>query len=371
MLQAQFEIVLIAAVVAANCALVGGFLVLRRMALMSDAISHAILFGIVLMFFVVESTTSPLLILAATLTGVLTVLLVEALTRTRLVKEDAAIGLVFPLLFSLGVILITRYASNVHLDVDAVLLGELAFAPFNRMVLFGIDVGPQALWLALAVGAINLLFITLFYKELKLATFDAGLAAALGFSPVLIHYGLMTLVSVTAVSSFEAVGTVLVVALMIAPPAAAYLLTDRLLRMLALSVVIAILSAMMGFALARVLDASIAGSMATMTGIAFLLALLFAPQRGLVRKWLRRRQQRRQFAGEMLVVHLSQHEGDPAFAQESTVEHMARHMRWPEGFGEVVASQLTRQGLVRPLDGGSRLALTETGRALAQEVILR
>ena len=132
MVQAQIEIVLIAAVVAASCALVGSFLVLRRMALMSDAISHAILFGIVLMFFVVESTTSPLLIVAATLTGVLTVLLVEALTRTQLVKEDAAIGLVFPLLFSLGVILITRYASNVHLDVDAVLLGELAFAPFNR-----------------------------------------------------------------------------------------------------------------------------------------------------------------------------------------------------------------------------------------------
>jgi manganese/zinc/iron transport system permease protein len=371
MVQAQIEIVLIAAVVAASCALVGSFLVLRRMALMSDAISHAILFGIVLMFFVVESTTSPLLIVAATLTGVLTVLLVEALTRTRLVKEDAAIGLVFPLLFSLGVILITRYASNIHLDVDAVLLGELAFAPFNRLVVFGVDIGPQALWLALAVGAINVLFITLFYKELKLATFDAGLAAALGFSPALIHYGLMTLVSVTAVSSFEAAGTVLVVALMIAPPAAAYLLTDRLPRLLALSVAIGVLSAVTGFALARVLDASIAGSMATMTGVAFLLALLFAPQRGLVRKWLRRRQQHRQFAGEMLLVHLSQHEGDPAMAQEATVEHMSRHMRWPEGFGELVAHQLSRQGLVRSLDGGARLALTDAGRALAQEVMLR
>lgn len=371
MVQAQFEIVLIAAVVAASCALVGSFLVLRRMALMSDAISHAILFGIVLMFFVVESTTSPLLIVAATLTGVITVLLVEALTRTQLVKEDAAIGLVFPLLFSLGVILITRYASNVHLDVDAVLLGELAFAPFNRTVVFGVDIGPQALWLAVAVGVLNVLFITLFYKEVKLATFDAGLAAALGFSPVVIHYGLMTLVSVTAVSSFEAAGTVLVVALMIAPPAAAYLLTDRLPRMLALSVAIGVLSAVLGFALARVLDASIAGSMATMTGMAFLLALLFAPERGLVRKWLRRRQQRRQFAGEMLLVHLSQHEGDPAMITEATVEHMARHMRWPEGFGEAVAGQLARQGLVRRLNGGSRLGLTDAGRALAQEVMLR
>ena len=185
MLQAQIEIILIAAVVARVCALIGSFLVLRRMALMSDAISHAILFGIVLMFFVVESTTSPLLILAATLTGLLTVALVEALNRTQLVKEDAAIGLVFPLLFSIGVILISRYAANVHLDVDAVLLGELAFAPFNRLIVAGLDIGPQALWLAIGVGLLNLAFVVIFYKELKLATFDAGLAAALGFSPVM------------------------------------------------------------------------------------------------------------------------------------------------------------------------------------------
>ncbi len=132
MLPEQLDILLIASVVAASCALVGCFLVLRRLSLMSDAISHAILFGIVLAFFVVESTASPLLIIAAMLTGLLTVVLVEWLTGTRLVKEDAAIGLVFPLLFSVGVILISRYASNVHLDVDAVLLGELAFAPFDR-----------------------------------------------------------------------------------------------------------------------------------------------------------------------------------------------------------------------------------------------
>jgi manganese/zinc/iron transport system permease protein len=368
-LQAQFEIVLIASVVAASCALVGSFLVLRRMALMSDAISHAILFGIVLMFFVVESTTSPLLIVAATLTGVLTVLLVEALTRTQLVKEDAAIGLVFPLLFSLGVILITRYASNVHLDVDAVLLGEIAFAPFSRVLVFGIDIGPQALWLALGVGVLNLTFIVLFYKELKLATFDAGLAAALGFSPALIHYALMTLVSVTAVSSFEAAGTVLVVALMIAPPAAAYLLTDRLPVMLGLSAGIGVLSAVTGFALARVLDASIAGSMATMAGVAFLVALLFAPRRGLVRKWVRGRSQKRQFAGEMLLVHLSQHEGDPALAGEATIGHMSRHMRWPEGFGQDVVKYLVREGLISRSNGS--LALTPGGREVARRVMLR
>jgi manganese/zinc/iron transport system permease protein len=369
--QAQFEIVLIAVVVAASCALVGSWLVLRRTSLLADAISHAILFGIVLAFFLVETTASPAMIIAATLTGILTVYLVETLARTGLVKADAAIGLVFPFLFAVGVILVSRFASNVHLDVDAVLLGELAFAPFDRLVLGSYDLGPRALWLALGVAGLNLAFILLFFKELKLTTFDAGLAVALGFTPALIHYGLMTLVSLTAVSSFEAVGSVLVVALMIAPPAAAYLLTDRLNVMLMLAVLIAVLSAVAGFFMARALDASIAGSMATMTGAAFLLALLFAPERGLVARSARARNQKWQFAGEMLLVHLAQHEGGAAAAEESSVEHMAGHMRWEPGFGDRVVEYLRRRGLL--VDGSEvgQLALTDAGRSVAAEVVLR
>ena len=137
----QLEIQLIASLVAITCAIPGVFLVLRRMAMMSDAISHSILLGIVLAFFAVHDTSSPILIIGAALSGVLTVSLVEALNRTKLVKEDAAIGLVFPVLFSIGVILIARYARSIHLDVDAVLLGELAFAPFDRLVINGADLG--------------------------------------------------------------------------------------------------------------------------------------------------------------------------------------------------------------------------------------
>jgi manganese/zinc/iron transport system permease protein len=372
MIQAQFEIILIAAVVAASCALVGTFLVLRRMALMSDAISHSILLGIVLMFFLVESTASLPMIIAATLTGVLTVALVEALHRTGLVREDAAIGLVFPALFSIGVILISRYAANVHLDTDAVLLGELVFAPFDRLVVGGRDLGPRALWLAGGVGLLNLLFVILFFKELKLATFDAGLAAALGFSPALIHYGLMTLVSVTAVSSFEAVGSILVVALMIAPPAAAYLLTDRLSVMVGLGVGLGVVSAVAGYGLARVLDASIAGSMATMTGVVFTLVLFLAPRRGLVARWRLRRRQRWQFAGEMVLVHLSNHEGTPEEAAESTLDHLRRHMKWSPEFGRRVAAQLVRGGLVRRDErNGAGLRLTDAGRQVARDVMVR
>ena len=236
MTQGEIEIQLLAVVVAAACALPGTFLVLRKMAMMSDAISHAILPGIVIAFFLTHNLNSPLLILAAAGTGVLTVMLVELLMSTRLVREDAAIGLTFPVLFSIGIILIARYAGDVHLDTDAVLLGEPAFAPFDRLVVGGRDIGPRALYVMSAVGLANVAFIALFYKELKIATFDAGLAAALGFGPVLIHYGLMTFVSITAVAAFDAVGSILVVAMMVAPSAAAYLLTDRLRDMILLSV---------------------------------------------------------------------------------------------------------------------------------------
>lgn len=363
----QIEIQLIAVVTAVACALVGSFLVLRRMALLSDAISHAILLGIVLAFFLTHDLASPLLMLAAALTGLATVSLIELLHRTRLVKEDAAIGLVFPVLFSLGVILISRYAGNVHLDTDAVLLGELVFAPFDRLELLGYDLGPKAFHMMAGILLLNLAAVVLFYKELKLATFDAGLAAALGFSPGLIHYGLMSLVSVTAVGAFDAVGSILVVALMIAPPATAYLLTDSLARLLALSAAVGAASAIAGYWLAHLLDASIAGSMATMSGALFGLAFLFAPDRGLLALARRRSRQRWEFAQTMLAIHLMQHEGLAEAARENRVEHLDEHLRWQPDFAERVVRFAERHELILRQDG--RLLLTEHGRQLARQTI--
>ncbi|MBA2669358.1 MAG: metal ABC transporter permease [Gemmatimonadetes bacterium] len=360
----EIEIQLIAVVVAVACALPGVFLVLRRMALMSDAISHSILLGIVLAFFVVEDLASPLLIAAAAATGVLTVSLVELLNRSRLVKEDAAIGLVFPALFSIGVILISRYAGNVHLDIDAVLLGELVFAPFDRWQMGGQDMGPRILWLMSAVLLLNALFLALFYKELKLTTFDAPLAAALGFAPGLVHYGFMTLVSITAVGAFDAVGSILVVALMIGPPATAFLLTDRLPRMILLSAGFGALSAISGYWASYALDVSIAGSMATMTGVWFGLAFLLAPERGMVALQRRRVRQRWEFAQTMLTMHLRNHEGSERAVEESRIAHLHEHLRWEPRFATRVVERAMRSGLVRK-ETTERLALTEAGRRRA------
>jgi manganese/zinc/iron transport system permease protein len=362
------EIQWIAAVTAAACALPGVFLVLRRMSLMSDAISHAILLGIVLAFFVTENIASPLLVLAAALTGVLTVSLVEMLNRTRLVREDAAIGLVFPALFSVGVILIARFAGNVHLDVDAVLLGELAFAPFNRFVVGGRDLGPRTLWLMGAVLLLNAGFIAAFYKELKLTTFDAALAGALGFAPGVIHYLFMTLVSVTAVGAFDAVGSVLVVALMIAPPASAYLLTDRLPRMIGLSMGLGVVSALGGYWMSYLFDVSIAGSMATMTGVVFLIVFLLAPERGLLAIARRRARQRWEFAQTMLSIHLLNHEDSPEAALECRESHLHEHLRWEPEFARRVVRRAEGSGLIERA-GNDELALTAAGRSGAREAV--
>ncbi len=365
----QLEIQLVAVIVAGACALPGCFLVLRNMAMMSDAISHAILPGLVLAFFVTESLSSPLLLAGGAAVGVGTVALVELLRRTHLVREDAAIGLAFPAFFSVGVILIARYAGDVHLDTDAVLLGELALVPFDRWIAFGYDLGPQALYSMSMVGVLSALFVFLFYKELKLATFDAALAATLGFMPMLMHYALMALVSVTAVAAFDAVGSILVVALMVGPPAAAHLLTDRLDRMILIAIVLGIASAVSGYWFAHALDVSIAGSMAVAVGVAFLVAFLFAPARGLVAAHRRRAHQRWQFALKMLTIHLAQHEHRPDAFEECHVDHLQDHLRWDSGFAGEVVRQARQAGLVN-LES-SQLVLTAAGRHLAREAIVR
>jgi len=276
---AGVEIQLIAVIVSAACALPGVFLVLRKMSMMSDSITHTILLGIVLAFFLTEDLSSPLLIVGAALMGVATVWLTETLMNTRLMSEDSAVGIVFPLLFSIAIILITRYAGSVHLDTDSVLLGELAFAPFDRLVVFGVDIGAKAIYTSGALLLINVILITVFYKELKIVTFDPMLASLLGFSPGLVHYGLMTLVSLTAVGAFEAVGSVLVVAFMIGPPLTAYMLTDDLKKMLLLSAGFGALSGILGYHAALLPDVSIAGSMAVTTGLIFTVVFIFAPKR--------------------------------------------------------------------------------------------
>ena len=348
-------ILLVASAVAASCALVGSFLVLRKMALLGDAISHAVLPGIVIAFLLTGERSPLPMIVGAGALGVLTVVLVELFHRTGRLKEDASIGVVFPALFSLGVILISRYAAHVDLDLDCVLYGEIAYTPWDVLFFGERSIGPKALWVNGAILLAIAAFVVTFYKELKLTTFDPQLAAALGFSPVLVHYLLMTAVSVAVVGAFESVGAILVVAMLVVPPATAFLLTDRLAVMLALAVALGVLSAVSGYGLARAWDASIAGAMATTAGATFVAVFLLSPRYGVLGRLLRQRRLQSAMAEQLLLLHLGKN------GREEPVAGLASRFAWSGRRVERVVERLGRRGWIA--SGAVGLRLTEAGAA--------
>ncbi len=357
----QLEMILVLASVGAACAVPGVFLVLRRVALVADAISHVLLFGIVLAYFVTKDLASPGLFFGATASGVLTVALVELLRRSGRVAEDAAIGLVFPALFAAGTLLASLYLRGTHLDVDSVLLGFAEFAPTDRLSRF--DALPRSAVILLGLFALELVLVVAFFKELKLATFDAALASTFGFAPILLHYGLMTMTSLTAVAAFDAVGPVVVVALLVVPAATAYLLTDRLSAMIALSIGIGVLGGVLGTLLALAADTNVAGTVATVVGLQFGLVFLVAPGRGLISQFAQDWRNRREFPVRMLAIHLLQHEGTPAEEDESRLADLHRHLHWLPGEVLRVVGRAERSGLVE--QHGDRLRVTPAGRAVA------
>jgi manganese/zinc/iron transport system permease protein len=359
-------IILTGALVGIAASLLGAFLVLRKSSMLSDAISHSIVFGIVIVWLLTHQQSGPVQILGAALTGVLTVFLTELLVNSRKVKTDAATGLVFPVLFSVGVLLINLYARDVHIDQHTVLLGEIGFVWLDTVPLGPYDV-PQALvWMGV-MTLVNFLFVTLFYKELKLATFDEGLAKALGFAPVALFYALLALTSATAVAAFDAVGAVLFIAFVIVPPSAAYLLTDRLWKMILYGSLISVASSILGYVLAVVWDVSIGGMMAVMTGVFLLLAFLFGPRYGLIAQEVRRRAQRQTNESRALAVHLYNHENDPSQIEENVVGALREHLHWSESRARRVLLQSFDKNLLAR--DGDTLKLTPKGRAIASEIM--
>lgn len=352
-------ILIVGSLVAASCALVGSFLVLRKMALMGDAISHSVLPGIVIAFFWTGDRAPLAMVLGAGALGVITVFLVELFHRSGRLKEDASIGVVFPALFSIGVILISRYASQVDLDLDCVLYGEIAYAPWDLLLFGEQSFGPKALWVTGGVFLLNLVLVVTLYKELKISTFDPELAASLGFSPVVLHYVLMSAVSMTVVGSFESVGAILVVAMLVVPPATAFLLTDRLSRMLVLAVGLGVVSAVGGYGIARWLDCSIAGAMATLAGVLFAAALVFSPRHGVLSKVLTHRRMAQRLAGRLLLLHLDPR-GEPLPA-----ETLRRRFGWRRRRLDQVARRLIRSGWLDRGPGGLRL--TTAGAELVED----
>ncbi len=340
-------------------ATLGTFLVLRGTAMMTDAISHAIVLGIVLVWMATGQTTGPLQLLGAGLAGVATVTLAQGLTRAKLVRIDAAIGLVFSAFFALGVLLINLNARNLHLDVDAVLLGEIGFVWLDTVTVAEVAI-PRAVLVLAGVLALNLTFVLVLWKELKLSTFDPALAAALGFAPALVNLALVGLTSVTAVAAFDAVGVVLFMAFVIVPPATAFLLVRQLWAIMAVALVIAAVSAPLGYALAVAWDVSIGGMMALVTGGFFALAFALGPREGVLARARQGRLLRLDRDASTLVAHLSSHDDGTA----ATAADLRADLHW--------STARVRQATLRALDrglvarAGNALVVQPKGLAEAQ-----
>lgn len=277
--------------VATACGLVGNYLMLRRMALVGDAISHSVLPGLVIAYLLAGTRHSTVMFLGALVAGVLTTVLIEVIHKKSRVKQDAAIGITFSSLFAIGVILVSQFASKIDLDQECVLYGEIGSIPLDLpyVQLGSLVLGPPTLVRMAVVALIVAALILIFYKELLVSSFDPGLAFALGINATLVHYSLMSMLSVVVVSAFESVGAILVIAMLILPGATASLLSQRLPVILGLSVVHAALSSVLGVHLALWLDCSIAGAMVVMGTALFGTAWVFSPTQGLLRRLLQSR----------------------------------------------------------------------------------
>lgn len=292
-------IVVIGALAAVACALLGNFLVLRKMSMMGDAISHAVLPGLALAFLVTGTRASLTMFIGAAIVGVLTAVFTQWISRFGKVDEGASMGIVFTSLFALGLLLIVQAADHVDLDPGCVLYGAIELTPLDvvwRPEVFGavLEV-PRAALVLTGVMLLNLVFIIAFYKELKISSFDAELATTMGINANMMHYLLMTLVAVTTVAAFEAVGSIIVIAMLIVPAAAAHLLTDRLSIMVTISAIIAVASALLGHLSALIVprwfgfeSTSTSGMMAVVAGLIFTVVLLCAPKYGILVKRFRK-----------------------------------------------------------------------------------
>ncbi|HUG90856.1 MAG TPA: metal ABC transporter permease [Planctomycetaceae bacterium] len=363
--------VAVAVVSAAACAILGCFLVLRRMSLMGDAISHSVLAGVAGAYLLTGQLSAGPMLAGAVAVGLLTAALTQTLHRFGRVPEDSSMGVVFTSLFALGVVVVSGV--NVHLDTDCVLFGKLEFVAWHTVPAFGTYV-PFAVVSLLPAFGLTLAFVLFLWKELKIASFDPLLATAMGVSAGLIHYLLMSMVALVTVASLEAVGAIVVVAMLIVPAAAAHLLTDRLGWMVGLAVVIGVVSAVAGWYLARWLNTSAAGMMAVVAGGQFTAAVFLAPRHGLVSRWVANARLALRIACEDIVGIIYRREERQAAGEDATVRPAASTLadclaaRGDGPIARLAVLLLKRRELLLVAPGG-QVALTDRGRRLGRSLV--
>ncbi len=284
-IETTMKIVGMGFLVSAACGWIGVFLIVRRMALIGDAISHSVLPGIVLAAMLFHTLSGPWIIIGAGLAGFLTTVFIEWIQKHSRIKSDAAIGIVFTSLFALGIVMVSQMKGSVHLDADCVLFGNIAEVATRN----GDFILPPNMIQAAIVLGLTILLSLIFYKELLVSSFDPILARSIGIRSGLVHYGKMAWLSVIVVTAFEAVGSVIVIAMLIIPGATALLLSDKLRIALVLSLVHALLSSVIGYHLALWLNSNIPAAMVVAGLLLFGLAWIFSPSQGIIPVWLARR----------------------------------------------------------------------------------
>lgn len=358
----EVQIALTGALVAIAGAMVGTFLVLRGQALATDAVAHAIVLGIVLVWLTTGVTAGPVAVLGAAGAGLAAVLGAQALARAGFMRGDAALGLMFSGMFALGVLLISALGRNIHLDVDTVLLGEIGLVWLDTRRIGPVEL-PLAAWTLGAVTLANAGLAALVWKEMKLAAFDPDFAAALGFRPRLLERGLLAMTALTAVAAFEAVGVVLFLAFVVVPALAGSLLARSLGGVLAWALGFGLLAVAVGLQQGFAHDVNLGGAMALGTGLGLVAALILSPRAGLMALALRRRAGRRAARMDALLIHLASHVGTPEARRENRTEALTGHLGW--------TGEQARAATLDGMDGGlitrtgSELTLTEAGQARA------
>lgn len=339
------------------CSLLGVFLILRNLSMVADAISHSVLLGIVIAFFITYDLSSPWLIVGAAIFGILSVLGIELLGKSKKVAYNDAIGVVFPMFFALAVILISRFFRNVHLDVDIVLMGEVIFTSLNTISIGGLEI-PLAFIRMGGILIINLIFVLAFYNKLQISSFDQQYAILRGIQVTLIYYIFMTLTSLTAVVAFDGVGSILVLSLFIAPPGSAYLISSKLEHMIIYSMLIGIINCTVGTLIAVALNASMTGMCAFVSMVSF-IGILLGSKKGLIYRIREHRKTKLQVHQDMLLIHLGNHLFDGRSSIENQVKEIPKHLNWSTEQVDKISNLLIQDKLIS-LDAG-QFNLTKQG----------
>lgn len=355
----MYEVLIILILASTLCAINGTFLVLRGISMIADAISHSVLLGIVLSFFIVRDIGSPFLMVGAALFGLITVYSVEKISTKLKVNKDDAIGIVYTIFFALAIVLISKFIRNAHIDTEIVLLGEILFQPLNRISIFGLSLPLKTVHMGILL-IINITILLLFFRELKIATFDEEYAKLSGIKTKIIFYILMFITSINAVVSFDAIGAILVISFMIAPAASSYLLTKDLKKTILVAVLYGMINSLIGYLFAINFNVSMAGSAAMAGLLTFLLTVVFY-RGGIITTMILRRKKLRNIYSTVILMHIYNHYKNEDRYIELGVESISNHLGWTDTETNRRIKTLIDSGDVRLDRENNFYTLTESG----------